>query len=222
MQHSDERVIAYCIPGLGVNKKLFRNLQLDNCSVTFIEWLSPLKNETLPAYAIRLSQQIDPSRPFVLIGVSFGGMCAIEIAKRLSPLKTILISSCKTTHEIRRLLKALSYLPLHRLFSDSIYLKGAWILRRWFGAHKKIEQEFMDSLSIPPPKFFAGTVNMIVHWKNETVPPNIIQIHGTGDNVLPYWENISYNYTLEKGSHLMILDRAQEINEIINKELRQT
>ncbi|MCC6838309.1 MAG: alpha/beta hydrolase, partial [Bacteroidia bacterium] len=83
----------YCIPGMGVNERLFRNLKLEGCRIHYIKWLTPFKNETLQQYAIRLSEQIDQSQPFCLIGVSFGGLCAIEISKKLNPAQTFLVSS---------------------------------------------------------------------------------------------------------------------------------
>ena len=74
---------VYCIPGMGVNERLFRNLKLNNCNILHIKWETPFKNESLPDYAMRLSKQMDTTKPFVLIGVSFGGMCSVEISKQL-------------------------------------------------------------------------------------------------------------------------------------------
>lgn len=219
MDTAIQNYTVYCIPGLGVNKQLFKNLQLPGFNISFIDWITPVKNETLPAYAMRLAQQIDTSKPFVLLGVSFGGMCAIEITKQLYPLKTILISSSKTKKETPSRLRILSFLPLHYLISDSLYLKGAWILRRLWGVHAGIEQEFKASLTPPPENFFARAVNMIVHWENETIVANVIHIHGTADRVLPYKKSVVYDYTIEKGSHLMVLDRGEEISRIITSSL---
>lgn len=219
MDTAIQNYTVYCIPGLGVNKQLFKNLQLPHFNISFIDWITPVKNEILPAYAMRLAEQIDTSKPFILIGVSFGGMCAIEITKQLSPVKTILISSSKTKIENPSRLRILSFLPLHYLLSDSLYLKGAWILRRLFGVHAGIAKEFKASLTPPPENFFARAVNMIVHWKNKTVPANVIHIHGTADRVLPYKKSVRYDYTIEKGSHLMILDRGEEISRIITSSL---
>lgn len=221
MQDLSTKYTVYCIPGLGVNELLFKNLRITDKEGTliqpvFIQWESPFKNESLPAYAMRLSKQIDQLKPFVLIGVSFGGMCAIEIAKQLNPLKTILISSSKTKHELPSLLKVLMLLPVYYLLNDSHYLKGAWIFRKRPGVHKGIEKEFKESLTPPPPNFFARTIHMIVNWKNEFIPANVIHIHGTADNVLPYMKNMQYDYTIKDGSHLMILDKADEISKIIS------
>ena len=65
---------VYCIPGMGVDRRLFKNIKLQQGELRFIEWLEPQRDESLASYAQRLSAQIDRSGPFALLGVSFGGI----------------------------------------------------------------------------------------------------------------------------------------------------
>lgn len=209
----------YCIPGMGVNERLFRNLKLEGCQMHHIKWLTPLKNETLQGYAIRLSEQIDQSQPFCLIGVSFGGMCAIEISKKLNPIKTFLVSSSKTRNEIPNIIKIWNRLPLYRSLSDKHYINGAMLFKKQFGVNSKEQQErFLDMLQTAPKDYFKGAVHCIVSWKNKEYPENVIHIHGDKDQVLPH-KKIKADYLIPGGSHFMIINRADEINAIINKEL---
>ena len=60
---------------------------------------------------------------------------------------------------------------------------------------------------------------MIIHWKNETIPDNVVHIQGTDDRVLPCKVNVSYQYLIKKGTHVMVLAHAAEISKILNKEL---
>jgi|1185.fasta_scaffold52278_2 hypothetical protein len=213
---------VYCIPGLGVNRHLFENLKLNKCNLIFIDWISPLKKESLPHYALRLSQQIDVSKPFALIGVSFGGMCAIEISKKISPVKTFLISSSKTKTELPKSLSVLWALPIHHLIGDRVYIKFAKRFQSVFGVNEKNSARFKEALKGVPPFFFARAIDMMVRWKNKNYPDGIIQFHGSRDRVIPYRGKIKYSYTLDKGSHIMILDRGKEISEMINKELEDS
>ena len=74
---------AYFIPGLAADKRVFRHIQLPgNFTPVFLEWIAPIKDETLPQYAYRLAEQIEINEPFIIIGLSFGGMLAVEIAKK--------------------------------------------------------------------------------------------------------------------------------------------
>ncbi len=141
---------VYCIPGMGVNERLFRNLKLTNCTILHVKWESPLKNESLPDYALRLSKQIDTSHPFVLIGVSFGGMCCVEISKHLKPLKTFIISSSKFHNELPFKITFWRKLPLYRLFNDGFFKDVAMIAKKQFGVftdeQKKSFRSMLDEL----------------------------------------------------------------------------
>jgi len=219
MNSYPDKINIYCIPGLGINTLLFKNLDLPAFNIIPVNWESPRVKETLPHYAMRLAEQIDTSKPFVLLGVSFGGMCAMEIAKQIGPVKTILLSSSKVHTELPDLLKILSLLPAHHVLSDSLYLNYTWLIKRRLGVTKAMESEFRSMLTLPPENYFARAIDMIIHWKNETIPANVIHIHGNADKVIPYQKKITYTHTIEKGSHLMVVDRAEEINRILNQEL---
>src|SRR5688572_6189398 len=84
------------LTGLCADERLFSKLHLkSDYPATCIKWIPADKHDTLGSYAEKLLPQIDPKpgERFVLVGVSFGGMIAIELAKRLPAEKTILISS---------------------------------------------------------------------------------------------------------------------------------
>ena len=48
----------------------------------------------------------------------------------------------------------------------------------------------------------------------------IIHIHGNKDHTIPI-KNIQYDYIVEEGSHMMMITRATEINQIIDRILNQ-
>jgi hypothetical protein len=78
----------YFISGLGADKRIFEKLQFSNSfKLVFIDWIVPVKNEPLRDYATRLSHTINTSEPFVIIGLSFGGMIATELSPIVSPQK---------------------------------------------------------------------------------------------------------------------------------------
>ena len=90
----------YAISGLGADKRVFKYLNL-NCELIPIDWIKPKKNEEIELYSERLSSVINKNEPFGLLGVSFGGLIATEISKKLKPELTILISSAETKFELR-------------------------------------------------------------------------------------------------------------------------
>ena len=78
---------------------------------------------------------------------------------------------------------------------------------------------FRKMLDTAPPNYYIGAVHCIVKWRSTSIPKNLIHIHGTADRVLPYRKVINCNYTIKGGTHFMIINKADEICEIINKEL---
>ena len=211
---------VYCIPGMGVNERLFKNLQLKNCTIKHVKWIKPLKNEALKEYALRLTSQIDTSTPYALLGVSFGGMCATEIAKELNPVKTFVISSCKMSAELPNKIKLWKNIPLYKYLSDKIYIQSALLLKKQFGLTTKEQQErFLQMLKTAPQHYYKGAVHCIINWQNNHFPESVVHIHGTKDDILPI-KKINAHYAIAEGSHFMIINKADEINKIINNELR--
>jgi hypothetical protein len=212
---------VYCIPGLGINEEIFRNLNLQNCDIRYVKWISPLKNEKLPQYALRLAEQIDTTQPFALIGMSFGGMCAVEIAKKFKPVKTILVSSNKISSEIPMNMRIWAQFPFYRHFTDSFYKSAAINIKSLFGVKSKEQGErFERMLNSAPENYFAGAIHCLLTWENTEIPENLVQIHGTSDLVLPYQKVSKCDYTITDGTHFMIVNRSEEINQIINEELK--
>lgn len=211
---------VYCISGMGVDGRLFRNLDLKNCSIHHIKWLTPHKNESLSSYAMRLSEQIDTSKSFALVGVSFGGMCCVEIAKKLNPVRTFIISSCKKSAELPLKITFWKYLAIYKHIKDSKYVACAMLVKKQFGvANNEQKEKFLEMLKAAPENYFSGAVHCIINWKNDFVPESVVQIHGTNDQVLPH-KKINCKYKIQGGTHFMIVNRAKEINEIINTELK--
>jgi len=103
---------VYFISGLGADKRVFSFLDLSFCVPVFIEWITPLKKESLESYALRLSKNIPEINP-TIVGISFGGMLATEIAKANPDIKAIIISSNKTSAELPNLFRIGKYLPVY-------------------------------------------------------------------------------------------------------------
>ena len=81
-----------------------------------LPWIKPDKNEPLAAYALRLGGAINPSAPFMLVGLSMGGMMAVEIAKKFPPVCTVLISSIPQSGQLPGYYRLAAKLNLGFLF----------------------------------------------------------------------------------------------------------
>ena len=64
---------VYFLSGLGVDKRVFQKLVLAaDFPVYYINWIKPMADESISSYAQRLSAVIDQTKPFALVGLSFG------------------------------------------------------------------------------------------------------------------------------------------------------
>ena len=108
----------YAIPGLGTTQELFINIRIKNTEIIVLDWPIPSANDTMQSYAKKFLPLIDTSNPFYLMGVSFGGMICTELSKLISPVKTFLISTCKTRQELPWFIKTLKHIPIHLVLSE--------------------------------------------------------------------------------------------------------
>ncbi len=209
----------YLISGLGADERLFKNLKL-NFPTKPIKWISLLENEQLDGYALRLAEQIDKTQPFSIIGVSFGGMCAVQISKVLNPVYTILISSSKTRNELPFIIKTVKFIPVHKLLTDHMFIQLGYLSKRLFGIRNPEQSKlFLDMLKSMPINYYSRSVNAIAGWKNKEYPDGIYHLHGDNDFIIPF-NKIQNPIRIKGGSHLMVLDQANEISEIINGFLK--
>ena len=122
----------YCISGLGADERAFSRLKPEGYTITCLPWLTPLPNETISEYAVRMSKGITTEKP-VLMGLSFGGMMSLEIAKLLPVEKLILISSIKSNKELPRWMKVAGRLQLNKIFPMRSYKITEPIQNRFIG-----------------------------------------------------------------------------------------
>ncbi|MFL5728064.1 MAG: alpha/beta fold hydrolase [Cytophagaceae bacterium] len=205
----------YFVSGLGADERVFDFLTLDeSVQKHFIQWLKPETGENIESYAQRLCQQVDQRKDFILIGVSFGGMIAVEMARHISPSCIIIISSARHTNEISSLYKLAGILKLHRIIPGFLLKSSNFISHYFFGTETTEEKKLLQSILKDTDLYFLRwALGQIVCWKTKTSTPGLIKIHGTRDRILKYRQA---DYTIQNGGHLMIVNKAHEISGIIN------
>jgi pimeloyl-ACP methyl ester carboxylesterase len=204
------------LSGLGADKRVFDFLDLHGFKLIHIDWIKPLEDEKIESYAHRLLDQIKRNRP-TMIGVSFGGIIAIEIAKHIETDKLILISSAKTKAEIPFLYRLAGKFWINKLIPAPLYRKANFVVYWLFGVKKKKEKELLKAIMDDADNdFVAWATNKIVSWENDKALPNIITIHGTADRVIPFK---NADHKIEQGGHLMVVSKADEISGILHKIL---
>jgi len=210
----------YFISGLGADKRVFQKLILPEVfTIHYIEWLPTVKQETLASYSHKLSAQIDTTKPFTLVGLSFGGVIAVEMTKFLSPVQTVLISSFCFKKEVPWFYFFLSKTGIYKLVPIKIFLRPNHFVFRLFGAYNPRAKElFRQILEDTDPDFFHWALNQLFSWDNDWTPPNLLRIHGTADKVLPFKSNMDA-IPVAGGEHLMVYSKWEEVSEILADKL---
>jgi pimeloyl-ACP methyl ester carboxylesterase len=205
---------VYLFSGLGADHRAFQFLNLTQFNLIYIDWISPGRNESIESYAQRLSTQITQDKP-IFIGLSFGGMIALEVAKYVMPEKIILISSLKSKKEIPFYFRLTALLRLHKTIPQKFLQKPNRIIFWFFGVKNNNEKELLKIIiKDTDPKFMMWAIDKIINWQNETEYKNITHIHGTADRILPY-RNMKNLKTITGGGHFMVVNKANELNQII-------
>lgn len=205
---------AFFISGLGADKTVFQFLDLSYCKPVFIDWIPPQKKETLQHYAIRLKETLIPDNA-IIVGLSFGGMLATEIAKEYPSTNAIIISSAKTKYEIPSFYKAGKYLAVHDIFPGAAHKWLMLKMKNLFSiTDEAVLKVYQELIKNSDPCFNRWAVTALLNWNNQEVPENILHLHGTHDKVLPY-KYVKSDYTIKKGGHFMVMEQAAEISKIL-------
>lgn len=206
----------YLLSGLGADKRVFGYIDFSGFKTNHIDWIDPIDNESIESYSKRILRQIPTTRP-ILIGVSFGGIMAVEIAKQIEAEKIILISSAKTKYDIPFYFRLVGQLGLNRIIPAKIFKTVNSLTHWFFGTKTTKEKELLTKIiKDTDTKFLKWAIDKIVNWGNTTPITNMTLVHGTNDKILPLR---NADFKVEKGGHLMILNKGEEIGELIRKTL---
>lgn len=205
----------YIISGLGADERVFQLLDLSAYEVVYIQWIQPHKKEKIEHYAARLLAQINTENP-IIIGLSFGGMMAIEISKLIPTQKIILLSSAKTKNEIPPYLKFLGHLGIDYIVPTFFLQQSNNLVNWFFGVRGPFETTLLKQiLKDMNPIFFKWAIHQVLHWRNTFIPPGLIHIHGTADRLLPV-QFVKADEQIPHGGHFMVLTYATLISARLN------
>ncbi|UXP32549.1 alpha/beta hydrolase [Reichenbachiella agarivorans] len=205
----------YTISGLGADERVFSNLDTGH-ELIHLPWLPPLSDESLAAYAKRLSQKIDTSQAFSLLGVSFGGIVAVEMEKILNPERVILISSAQIKSDLNPIFRFIGKTGILKNLPLSVFRPQPKYVARLFDVQDKYKELLFEILKDSDDHFTKWAMHSISTWQNEHQSHRVMMIHGTKDKVLNCPKRAEV-IKIHGAGHGMIMNRSNEINELIRK-----
>lgn len=202
------------LSGLGADESAFQMLTLPGIEAIHLNWMPPHHKESMESYAARMAERISDPYP-VIIGLSFGGMMAIEIAKLIPVKKLILISSAKSYRELPFWFTLCRYVPFHKVLPLQAIGMHPKIMMAVFGVRNAEQQKQLKAIiQNSSTGFNQWAIDKVVNWRNRHYPNNLVHIHGKADRLLPY-QYVNPNHTIVNGGHFMIVNQAKEISTII-------
>lgn len=211
----------YLIAGLGADTRVYNNIDLQDHEVTPVDWIEPHPSDTLNTYAQKLIHQYNILPNSVLIGNSLGGMIAVEMTKQILVKKVILISSIKTNSEAPGYFGFFRTLPVYKIIPGKLFTSMGFMIKPLFG-HMSAEDAwlFSDMLKNSSPTFVKWAMQAVLHWKNDIIPQNLFHITGDKDLVFSF-KRILDATIVKGGTHIMIFDKAKEINKLLKNILEK-
>jgi pimeloyl-ACP methyl ester carboxylesterase len=211
------------LPGLGADGRLFEPQRRAFPDLLVPPWLPPGPREPLADYAVRMAEVIRPlcPGPFVIGGVSFGGIAAYEIARHLSPDAVVLVASCRQRRGLRRVYRAGRWVwpavpvavwqSVKRLAVPVSKLIG----ETEPGERAKLVRMFQEQDS----RFMHWTVWAVITWNPAPLPGvPVFHIHGRRDRLIPAWRVAPDEWILD-GGHMINVTHPEVVNAFIRRAM---
>ncbi|MBL4710610.1 MAG: alpha/beta hydrolase [Flavobacteriales bacterium] len=210
----------YCIPGLGLNRKVFQKLNIPSANLKFIDFLEPIPEESLSNYAARMAARI-PEEEFSLLGMSFGGMLSVEIANIRKVKKVFLVSTVKNKSEMPSIFKYIDKLSTSNKSASKLAVDTSVAFKPYYdNSDEEGNALFQEMLNEASHRFLNWALKEIANWEfEEKLNCPFYHIHGTSDLIFPL-KNIDKAESLKGGTHFMIYNNAEEISQRIEKALK--
>lgn len=217
----EEKTHVYLMPGMAASKAIFEYIDLpkEQFELHYLEWITPLKKESLNDYAKRMISSIKHDSP-VLLGVSFGGILVQEMSKFISAKKIVVVSSVLNEGDYPFRMKFARISKIYKLTPTRMFSDVEKLAKYAFGVTVKDRVElYKKYLSVSDKKYLDWALEEIINWKQTQTIENVIHIHGTNDKVFPSKYIKGEHIAVKNGTHVMIINKYKWFNENLPKLL---
>lgn len=204
------------LTGMTPDVRIFDRLipRLPNASI--VPWIAPLAHESIPDYALRLVDSSSIQDDVIVVGVSFGGIVARELALRLNAKACVLISSVRDVRQLPpwvRVLRPFSHFPVESILNAIEMIAAVYPKRIRTDATTRLTK-----LAGRAGAWHRWATVSVLRWNAayELNKVPVIQIHGDRDATFPI-RYINADVVIVGGGHVLPLTHADEIAEVLAK-----
>lgn len=181
----DEGVPIILLSGMAADERLFEAQVAAFPNLRVQPWVPARAGESLRAYAARLAPLVDPGRPCIVGGASFGGVVALELSGHLPAVACVLIGSIRSPSGLPwrwRLLRPVAFFG-----PDVLRVLAALAARFGRRVLPLRTARWLRRLSRPEAGFVRWAMCAVVRWRPSQAARRVrvFHIHGACDRVLP-------------------------------------
>lgn len=221
MQHdeSEPDLPIILLPGLNGDARVFGPQAMAFPSMTIGRWIPPTGSEGLADYAKRLARVLDPGRPCVVGGVSFGGIVAMEIARHLQARACVLIASSRDVDgmpAVVRLLRPIASVIPPPALASAIRCGWASAAPIVPACGRRVARLTTDEMT-----FRRWAIQSLITWRGASRPNcPVLQIHGQNDDTFAASRSKA-DLLIPGAGHMLTLAHAAEVNEFLRSAVRR-
>ena len=197
--------MIYALPGMGADSAMYPQPWPTLLAITLVDWPAYAGEESIAAVARRIIEVARIPDGAVVIGSSFGGFVACEIAKHRRLRRLILLGSATRKEEINGVLRLLH--PLARVAPIKFFQR----IIGWFPG------EIARMLNRSEAAFVRAMCRATFEWPGldeGLIKP--LRIHGRKDLLIPPPPDADL---LVDGRHMIAMTNASECVEFIRADL---
>lgn len=207
----------YLLSGIGADSRLLAPQVAAFSGTQVLEWIQPIRGESVRDYARRISAPIPPGE-LIIGGVSFGGVIAQEIARQRPCLGVILVSSLRSPRELASVFQLGRRIPGSWL--RAVGALGALLPIVAKASHEHPRRLCLNMPASSDPVFLSWAMDVLARWDPPTVESTpLLRVHGTRDFLIRPGKAEIVQW-IQGGGHLSNLTHAEDVNEAIAGFLR--
>jgi pimeloyl-ACP methyl ester carboxylesterase len=158
-----------------------------------------------------------------MLGLSFGGVVAQELAGKLNPKFLVLISTLEHAEELPWYYRTFKALPEATPMAQLAPIAPKFLFNKVFGASDVATQELLhNTITSADPAFIRWAVYHILRYRKDETNYSgpTLRIHGSQDHLISCPAGLPSSNCI-KGGHLMIYEQAEEVSEVVNRFIKE-
>lgn len=208
--------------GMGADASIFQQQKLAFPKLTVPTWPAPYDGDDLTSYCARFADTLDPHRPCIVGGASFGGIVALEMTRHLDALACLLIGSVGGPSQLPKRVRLL------RPFSPALNMTPITMLQKSAAsavvAASKVDAKHLASISRQFSEADANVLRwsarQILSWNSSYDDIDVRHIHGDRDHVFPI-SCVDPDEVVFGGGHVISMTHGEQVNEFLRKHITQ-